>query len=216
MIQKVALYCLAIMFIFFVLTAGIPSPAAAEQGPSVTEWLNEDQPAGQKDIKNTETNIRPDDSKEKSPILLIFQLIFYTLIILVMIYGLIKFLALKQKKLHPNQAINLIGGTSFGNNKSLQLVKVGGKVFLIGVADQITLIKEFSNEDEISGFEDVQEKQPVSFSKSWFSFLKKQSNINPSEKFESLFNQSLKKQKQMQSHLKSELFDDNEEGRGKR
>lgn len=196
MIQKVALYGIAFVLFFFV---GTPSPVDAEEEPSVIDWLDDEQPNGQTDGKESEENVELNHSNDKSPVLLIGQLIFYTLIILVLIYGLIKFLALKQKKLQPNQAVNMIGGTSLGNNKSLQLVKVAGKVYLIGVADQITLIKEFSDSDAITTIESDLEKQPTFFTNSWFGFPKKHPHTNQNGDFEQLFNQSLNKQKKKQN-----------------
>lgn len=216
LIQKVALYCSVMILFFFTMIVYTPSPANAEGEPSVADWLENGQQNGQNDDKEPKANDELDNANERSPMLLIGQLIFYTLIILILIYALIKFLALKQKKLQPNQAINLIGGTTLGNNKSLQLVKVGGKVYLIGVADQITLIKEFSNKEEISLLESDLDMQHVYFSNSWFGFLKQQREKNQKGNFEQLFNQSLNKQKEKQMQLEDDLVDDNEEGRGKR
>jgi flagellar protein FliO/FliZ len=226
--HKVALYNLAIVLFFFGLIVGIPSPANAQQEPNVIDWLDEKQANKQTEVKQSKETVTVNNSDQKSPILLIFQLIFYLIIILVLIYALIKFLALKQKKLQPNQAINLVGGTPLGNNKSLQLVKIAGKVYLIGVADQITLIKEFSNADEINMLESDLEKQPTFFSNSFpgiskkqpmpffnslFGFSKKQPNINQNGRFVQIFNQSLDKQKEKQSQLEHDLFDGEKEGR---
>lgn len=213
--HKVALYGIAVFLFFFVMIAGTPSPAHAEE-PSVMDWLDEEKPNGQTKDKETNDSVELNHSNEKSPMFLIGQLIFYTLIILVLIYALIRFLALKQKKLQPNQAVNLIGGTALGNNKSLQLVKVGGKVYLIGVADQITLIKEFSNADEINTIESDLEKQPTFFTNSLFSFSKNMPSTSEYGGFDQLFNQSLSKQKEKQNQLEKALFDDTkEEGREK-
>lgn len=227
MIQKVTLYSLAVVLFFLVLTALMPSPVDAAEEPSVAEWLDDEEtnskrvdgaePAGKTAENNKPgTNGELNKTNERSPMLLIIQLIFYTIIIIVMIYGLIKFLALRQKNLQPNRAISLIGGTPLGNNKSLQLVKVGGKVYLIGVADQITLIKEFSNEDEISTFENDGERQPVLFSNPLFGFLKKQTSPGQNGKFRQLFHQSLNKQKEKQNQLERDLFDDDNESRDTR
>ena len=103
---------------------------------------------------------------------IIGKLILYTFLILILIYALIKFLALRQKNLQPNQAIKLMGGTPLGNNKSLQLVKVGDQLLLIGVGDEVTLLKEFLNEDEIKSIEENLTNQPSALSNTLASFLK--------------------------------------------
>lgn len=216
LIQKVAIYCSVMILIFFTMIGYTPSPANAEGEPSVVDWLEDGQKNAQSDDKEPKANDELENANERSPMLLIGQLIFYTIVILVLIYALIKFLAIKQKKLQPNQAISLIGGTTLGNNKSLQLVKVGGKVYLIGVADQITLIKEFSNKEEIRLLESDQDMQSAFFSNSWLGFLKKQREENQKGNFEQLFNQSLNKQKEKQNQLEDDLYDDHKEGRGQR
>ena len=142
-----------------------------------------------------------------------------------MIYGLIKFLALKQRKLQPNQAVRLMGGTPLGNNKSLQLVKVGGQVYLIGVGDQVTLIKEFTSPEEIDSIEsslDLDKEQtllPNSITNLIKDKMAKRTDDSEPTKFnlsfEKLFNQSLSKQKAKQDQLEQELAkeDGDKEGR---
>ncbi|WP_052948660.1 flagellar biosynthetic protein FliO [Mesobacillus campisalis] len=210
MIQKAVMVCLAAAL--FVCSCH-PFAAAAEE-PNVMDWLNEEesgeQPAETAPDTNAGTdNAGPNNAIDKSPILLISQLLFYTLLIVAMIYGLIKFLASRQKKLQPNQAIDLIGGAALGTNKSLQLVKVGGKVFLLGVADQITLIKEFSGEDELGTFEN-NPKETASFANSLLGLTKKHSQ---SGQFDQLFKQSLNKQRNRQNQLEQDLVPNDKEGR---
>ena len=109
-----------------------------------------------------------------------------------------------------------MGGTPLGNNKSLQLVKVGEKVYLIGVGDQVTLIKEFSESDEINSIETDLENQSTLFtsplatiSTSIVNFskekLSKRIETKPNLSFEHLFKQSLNKQKGKQEQLKQDL-----------
>jgi len=212
LIQKTAIVGYVILLFLCVFVVGGPISVAAEE-PNVVDWLNEEQPTSdQPDKFEVETGLEPNTVQEKSPMLLIGQLIFYTLLIVAMIYALIKFLASRQKKLQPNQAIHLIGGTPIGNNKSLQLVKVGGKVYLLGVADQITLIKEFASEDEI-GIDDGDQRKSASFSSSLLGLAKKQPAPQPNRHFEQLFHQSLKKQKEKQGQLAQDLVENDQEGR---
>jgi flagellar protein FliO/FliZ len=215
LIQKVTLSGFAVA-ILFMMVIGIPASVAAEE-PNVMDWLEEEQPEPDGQIveeNEPETNAGLNETNEKSPMLLIGQLIFYTLLIIIMIYALIKFLASRQKKLNPNQAIQLVGGTALGNNKSLQLVKVGGKIYLLGVADQITLIKEFASEDELDLSGGNQGKSAL-FASSLLGLTKKQSDSQSKGQFEQLFTQSLDKQKEKQNQLRSELFQNDEEGRDK-
>ena len=224
MIQKNFLSVIALVLFFSFLIVLIPSSADAKE-PMVSDWVEKEQPKGMTDDKEKEESSKLNTTEDTSLVVIIFKLIFYTLLILVMIYALIKFLALRQKKLQPNQAVKLMGGTPLGNNKSLQLVKVGEKVYLIGVGDQVTLIKEFSESDEINNIETDLENQSTLFtsplaniSTSIVNFSKekisKRMESKPNLSFEHLFKQSLNKQKGKQDQLKQDLNEENEEKEG--
>ena len=220
MIQKKSLFIPAIILLFSFVFFLAPSSIDAADS-NVNDWIKEKQTDGKTGVEEEES-IELNTSGEKSFGVIIGQLVLYTLIILGMIYGLIKFLAARQKNLQPNQAVKLMGGTPLGNNKSLQLVKVGEQLLLIGVGDHVTLIKEFSATDEINGIEKTLEQQPAQLSNSISNFIKnKVSNRvkNPKEhhtNFEHLFSQSLDKQKARQNQLKHDLSnEDDEEGRSK-
>lgn len=203
-----------IVLILLIAALFAPIPAAAVDG-NVIDWLDNEQPAGQEQQESVEISA----VGEKSLAVIIGQLIFYTLLIVVMIYGLIKFLARRQKNLQPNQAVRLMGGTPLGNNKSLQLVKIGSQIYVIGVGDQVTLIKEISNEEEVRDIEDDLENQPAPFTDSMTNFLKdKWTNRNekdPGSGFQDLFSQSLSKQKLKQEQLEQDLHKPSDEKEGR-
>ncbi|PUB14662.1 flagellar biosynthetic protein FliO [Paenisporosarcina sp. OV554] len=227
MIQK---YVIAIILVFAFLVVSIPNPVDAKE-PMASDWVKKKQTDDQSEPEETEDSTVSNTSEDKSLVVIIIKLIFYTLLILVMIYALIKFLALRQKKLQPNQAVKLMGGTPLGNNKSLQLVKVGKKVYLIGVGDQVTLIKEFSESDEINNIESDLEKQSTLFTSplanistsiaSIVNFsrekMSKRMGSKPNLSFDHLFKQSLTKQKGKQDQLKQDLneVDEDKEGNSK-
>lgn len=224
MIQKRYVKVVAVILFFTLFVMLTPNLANAAKDQTVKDALGEEDQTDEQLEPLAEDELKP--TQDTSLVAIIIKLIFYTLLILVMIYGLIKFLAIRQKKFQPNQAVKLIGGTPLGNNKSLQLVKVGDKVYLLGVADQVTLIKEFSNTDEISSIESDLEQQPtmlsnpiMNLSNSIIDFSKekisKRLESKPTNGFEQLFKQSLNKQKSKQDQLKHDLnkADDEKEGK---
>ncbi|WP_033541471.1 flagellar biosynthetic protein FliO [Planococcus sp. CAU13] len=207
MIPKMSLYTLMMILLLALPAVWAPSAAQAAD-PKVSDSYGTDQPA----VEQPEQPAEAAAPEEKSFIAVIGQLILYTLLIVFMIYGLIKFLSMKQKNLQPNQAVKLMGGTALGNNKSLQLVKVGGQIYLIGVGDQVTLIKEFTEDDAIHGIEkDVEAQASPLLPKTVTSFIKDKisgaSEKNPyqTKGFEQLFKQSLEKQRKKQDSLQTDL-----------
>lgn len=191
-------------FLVTIMLSVFVFPAAISAEPNVADWLQDDQ------VEKQETpapNEPVAAQEEQSLFGIIIKLVFYTFLILIMIYGLIKFLAIRQRKFQPNQAVQLMGGTPLGNNKSLQLVKVGEQVLLIGVGDQVTLIKEFANADEI-GINPSDEEKP--FTGLANPLLKlpqrkkgaEESRYDKTSRFEDLFTESLNKQKYNQQQFK--------------
>lgn len=198
--------------LFFSALLSAPSVLAS---PNVVEWLNDEEPAEETPAESIDVT----PVEEKSLAGIIVQLVLYTLLIVAMIYGLIKFLAARQKNLQPNQGVKLMGGTPLGNNKSLQLVKVGGQLYLIGVGDEVNLIKEFSDAAEISSIEKDFEQQQPALSKNLVDFTKKKiGNLSkhPQKKgFDQLFKQSLSKQQAKQEALQHDLKQENRDKEGR-
>lgn len=209
---------MAIIFVLSFLVMLTPVSVSAVNS-NVIDWVEEEQPSDKSNIEKKEEINELNTTKDKSVIVVIGQLIFYTLLIIVLIYGLIKFLALRQKSLQPHQAVKLMGGTPLGNNKSLQLVKVGEQFLLVGVGDHVTLIKEFSDPDEINSIENDLDKQPKLLTNSISSYLKEKISVRMKTKknngFEHLFNQSLDKQKVKQDQLKRDLSKEVDEKEGR-
>lgn len=220
LIQKNFLTVSTIILLFSFLFVSMP--VAVNAAPSnVADWIADDKPDGQPGEEELEEVVENSTAEDTSLMGIIVKLIFYTLLILVMIYGLIKFLALRQQKMQPNQAVKLMGGTPLGNNKSLQLVKVGDKVLLIGVGDQVSLIKEISDADEINSIEKNLENKATPLTNSLSTFIKDKISSRAESKstistgrFEHLFSESLDKQKAKQDKLKHALTneDNDEEG----
>ncbi|WP_096154626.1 flagellar biosynthetic protein FliO [Bacillus sp. FJAT-45066] len=68
--------------------------------------------------------------------------------VLFLIYGAMKLVNKKNQLFDTQKTILNVGGTTLGNNKSLQIVKVGNSILVLGVSDSIQLLKEVSDEEE--------------------------------------------------------------------
>nr|WP_249023453.1 hypothetical protein [Planococcus salinarum] len=106
-----SLYSIVMILLLALSAVWAPSGAQAAD-PKVIDGYDGEQPAVEQQEQPVEVEAAAPE--EKSFIVVIGQLIFYTLLIVFMIYGLIKFLSMKQKNLQPNQAVKLMGGTALG------------------------------------------------------------------------------------------------------
>ena len=86
--------------------------------------------------------------------------------VLILIYVLLKFVTKRNPLFQQGKSIVNLGGTSLGQNKSIQLIKVGNRVLVVGVGESISLLKEIESEQErkkfIEEFEWKQEQVMVS------------------------------------------------------
>lgn len=71
-------------------------------------------------------------------------------LILVLIVVLIRFLGKRNRLLTQSQSIRTLGAIGLGPNKSLQVVEIGGNIYLIGVGEDISLVDKISDSAEVA------------------------------------------------------------------
>ncbi|QHA93884.1 flagellar biosynthetic protein FliO [Bacillus sp. N1-1] len=174
-------HVISIITLLFCLVIFLPDPvAAATNNGSVTDWLTEDED------EPSEPQEEPAEVGANTNIFfLLIKLVFYTIVVVGLIYLLIRFLSKRQQKLQHHSVFTPIGGTPLGNNKSVQMVKVGDSLYMIGVGDNVNLLKEIEDKEEVERILEQAEEQ-----KTGFSFMNhKQTGI------QELIQASLKKQR---------------------
>lgn len=84
-----------------------------------------------------------------STFLTFIKLIFSLAIILGLIYLLFRVVSKKTRAYKNDGAIKNVGGVSVGTNKSVQLIRVGDDILVVGVGDSVNLIKEITDPDKV-------------------------------------------------------------------
>lgn len=108
-------------------------------------------------LKNPDTckdNLKPAvDSKDQSTavglsawdyIKMVLALIF----VIALLYGVLKFINSRNNNYQQTQLMQNLGGLSLGQQKSVQLVKVGESLYLVGVGDDVHILKEVIDTSE--------------------------------------------------------------------
>jgi len=145
--------------------------------------------------------------------------------VIVLLYYTVKFLGNKNKSFLSPKGIRSLGGIGVGSNSSVQVLHISGRIYIIGVGQQVTLLdKETDPEivaEIIESFSTPTQTNFVSF-KDWVSGLRRnkqsheldadgvewnQSNTNS---FESLLQSKLDKQAERKQQLESLLKNNNE------
>lgn len=95
---------------------------------------------------------------DSNPLLSLLKVIFVLVIIVVLIVLLIRFLGRRNQTLMSGQSIRTLGAVGMGPNKSVQILEIGGSLYLIGVGENISILDKITDPAEvaliISRFED--------------------------------------------------------------
>ena len=85
-----------------------------------------------------------------SYILNLIYVIFVLAIIIGLIVLLLKFLGKRNRMLNSHRSVRTLAAVGLGMNKSLQIIEVGGAVYLVGVGEDITLVDKISDPEQVA------------------------------------------------------------------
>lgn len=77
------------------------------------------------------------------------KMLFSLVFVLALLIFVLKFLNKKSASYQQNSVVQNIGGISVGAQKSVQLIYIGDKLYIVGVGDDVQLIKEINNPEEV-------------------------------------------------------------------
>jgi flagellar protein FliO/FliZ len=163
--------------VMFSLTMMLFSPlsqhtAEAAESTSVEECVaNPDQCA---DTSSKEVETKSVPSTDTSAIDVV-KMIGAFIFVLFLLFVLLRYLGKKNQGFQGNKLISNIGGTALGANRSIQVVKIGNQLYIVGVGENVQLLKEIDDADEIQMIlhtykEQLDNKlQPASLLNKWMS-----------------------------------------------
>ena len=109
----------------------------------------------------------------------LIKMVFALLLVLALIYFLLTFIKKRNTLFSQVNVLENIGGISVGQNKSIQLIRIGEKVYVVGVGDNVELLEEIIDPATKQA---LLEKEETTTSTSLFQQLfKKQTKIERNE-----------------------------------
>ncbi|ANC76873.1 flagellar biosynthetic protein FliO [Fictibacillus phosphorivorans] len=141
----------------------VPYSVQAEgssSGKSVYDTINKSDQKGDKE-KAPATN-SPDSPESESTFMMLVKLVFMLGIVLAILFFVLRFIQRKSVSFQDGKNIQSLGGIGIGQNRSVQLIKTGNSVLVVGVGDSVTLLKEITDEDEVQMMLDQRPSQNVS------------------------------------------------------
>ncbi|GIO21979.1 flagellar biosynthetic protein FliO [Oceanobacillus sp. J11TS1] len=200
----------------------LPVPANAEANvleclendEECTEPLNNngEQP-DRNDQNNSEENngelLIEDDTSNPSMFGQIVRLIVGLVLVLGLVYVVLKLLGKKNGFNQQTNILRNVGGISVGSNKSIQIIRVGKKYYLVGVGDNVELLEEINDPETIELMDQRTEKDLDA--SSFFLKGKKEKANKSDQSFDQLLTRELKSiRKNRQDLIKKHKDDVNE------
>lgn len=78
------------------------------------------------------------------------KMVLALIFVVALFYGLMKFLNKRNLNFQRNQLVQNLGGLSLGAQKSVQLLQVGKTLYLVGVGEDVQLLREITDPDEVA------------------------------------------------------------------
>ncbi|MEH7122845.1 flagellar biosynthetic protein FliO [Bacillus sp. JJ1532] len=186
------------LFLMSFALLGIHAPAYAEQVNSVKDCIEHPDTCDQDQLPQ-----KQDTAKNEQPVkvgLNLFdfvKMIFATVFVVGLLYFMLKIINKKSKMYKSSQLVENLGGTALGTNRSVQLIKVGKRILIVGVGENIQLLKEIEDQEEYNQLlTDYNEKmeQLVQPSDIVTRVLQRRKSVHQDEKQGNQFQSILKQQ----------------------
>ena len=165
----------------------------------------------EENISENNTQDADTESTESASVSIGFWDYIKVLIALVFVLGLLlfilKYLNKRNLNYQQNAVIKNIGGLSVGQQKSVQLLLIGKSIYVVGVGEDIRLLKEIDSEQEIELLLDLVDGNQKNVSTTPYiaelfkKFTKKDQpkDVSNNPKFNDMFNEKLGRLKQQRS-----------------
>ncbi|PQD95856.1 flagellar biosynthesis protein FliZ [Pradoshia eiseniae] len=151
--QKAA--SLIILSLLLLLLAGAPAAAETDAGnKSVDEYYQNKESS---ELERTDEAEQDGLKQEGAPrdmvgitALDVFKMIFALLFVVILLFVLLKLVNKKSRGYSTGKMIQNLGGASLGGNRSLQVVRVGEKILVLGVGENVQLLDLVEEEKEFN------------------------------------------------------------------
>ncbi|MFC4409205.1 flagellar biosynthetic protein FliO [Chungangia koreensis] len=185
---------------------------SASPNAPVSDWYKQPDPNSDGSDRTDSGNDRPDspaeDEQSDSGTVSLslwdyLKMLFALLFVVGLLYGLLRFVNKRNLQYQKNRLIQNHGGINLGQHKSVQVLEIGSSFYLVGVGEDITLLKEITDPAEIEkfqkNFEERESTAPLPFiAEVWESLKGKSGQLKSTDsesKFQDVFQQRLKELK---------------------
>ncbi len=172
---------------------------------TVAECMKEESDQKQSDSKNGDVQTVNTNSSVSS-VSTMFKVLFALAFVVALLILVLRLLHKRTQVVQQGKGIQTLGGTMLGNQRSVQLVKVGNRVLVVGVGDNVELIKEIEDPDEVDSLLRMNESQTspgdsIKGLNSWFNALRNNNEQRGQSNFRNILDKQLSDSKQRRNSI---------------
>ncbi|HEX7065303.1 MAG TPA: flagellar biosynthetic protein FliO [Bacillales bacterium] len=160
-IRSQAILILAMAFMVILLSPGNAKAAEGSDGGSVADYFQKDSPSDNKDQQKPSQEETPSVTTTSGTVWMFVKVLLVLAVVIALIYLLLRFVNARTKSYSQGRTVQNVGGVSVGSNRSVQLVKIGERVLVVGVGDSVSLLKEIDDAVEVTELLDENSHQDV-------------------------------------------------------
>src|SRR5699024_6844750 len=151
------------------------------------------------DETSNSTLVGNDSFKESSLFFNVIKMIVALFFVLALIYVILLVLRKRNKLLQHHDLLENLGGISLGQNKSIQLIRIGSHIYVVGVGDHVDLMLEITEPEVLEALLTTENNEEESILKHILS--KNKSKTRETNNFMNQLNNELSKLKQNREKL---------------
>jgi flagellar protein FliO/FliZ len=207
--KRLLLFLTVVLVVWMFSQGSVEAAGSADNGETVADYLKGDHSSKTDDEKQEKKDLSVSNTPKTA--WMFIKVIFVLALVIALIYLLLRFVHARTKSFADGRAIQSIGGVNVAANRSVQLVKVGERILVIGVGESVSLLKEIDDASEVEKLlventrEDVIDHSIVKF-RDWFKRARspKQGDNNFKAMLEDRLNQMMEERKKTAEQLKNE------------
>ncbi|MEK5231141.1 flagellar biosynthetic protein FliO [Lysinibacillus sp. FSL K6-0232] len=142
------IFAFLVSFLFLYPTA--TSVYAASDKNSVTECLQNPEACDEDTTDPAATQETDVSAAGDISVWEYIKMVLALIFVVALFYGLMKFLNKRNLNFQRNQMVQNLGGLSLGAQKSVQLLQVGKTLYLVGVGEDVQLLREITDPEEVA------------------------------------------------------------------
>lgn len=132
--------------------------APQSQAQNVTDWINKEN-GELKEEEKPSTSVTDDEAQAPSIVGSLLKMVVILVIMIGFLYLTVRFFTKRNRQMRDLHILENLGGIPVGQQKSIQLIRVGSTYYLVGVGENVELLQVIEDEEMIKELASLSEEK---------------------------------------------------------